>query len=478
MKKSIILFLSLSVCILIFSNFSDNRSSYIFTTINNAPDLPENPYKYSDVVIPDHLFKSPETDTIFSGYESAGVDSSSFDFIEDDIATLGRVLFYDEKLSALENISCGSCHKQELSFAENKQFSEGISAPTRRNSMHLNDLAWTNKEGFFWDLSESDLKEMIRLPLTDDNEIGANMNDIAIKLGDTEYYPSLFQNAYGSSKINEDRITEALTHFISSFNSFNSKFDQAAAEGFSSFTESERRGLDIFGKSCGTCHTQGGSPLESFLGQIEFADPEDMFLLSSSFFNNGLPADDNDLGVGEWLPGMDHLFKPPSLRNIELTAPYMHDGRFNNIDEVIQHYSEDAIENQWSAGFIPPGGFQFSNEEKQDLKAFMITLTDNTFAKEEKWSDPFATLSNTVEIEITDVVVRPNPMSDISVIEFSNLNNLLASMNIYNASGQLMTYKNTTGSSFLIEKNEFPQGMYVIHIIMGDKRATRKLIVN
>lgn len=474
MKKSFTLLLGLSTCLFIFSNFSEKSTSYVFTSMTEGPVLPDIPFEYSDIQFPDHLLEAPEEDPGPTGYESGGIDSTAFDFIEDDIATLGRVLFYDEKLSALENISCGSCHRQELSFAENKALSEGISSLTRRNSLHLNDLAWTNNEGFFWDLSESDLQEMIVLPLTDDNEIGANMSDIQIKLSETDYYPTLFSNAYGSALINQERITEALTHFISSMNTFNSKFDKEASNNFNDFTESELRGLELFGEACTTCHSQGA--LGSNLG-FPTAETEELVLLFPFFFNNGLPIDPIDRGVGEWMSGFNDLFKPPSLRNIELTAPYMHDGSLLDLDEVIDHYSEGVEENEWSGFFIPSGGFGFSEEDKADLKAFLLTLTDDTFAKEEKWSDPFLKTTNTFEIEIKDVFIKPNPMSQSALVEFQNDKGNFASMNIYSTNGQLITHENTIGSSFEIEKGAFNTGMYYIELIIGDQRASMKLIV-
>ncbi|MFT6336264.1 MAG: cytochrome c peroxidase [Saprospiraceae bacterium] len=285
------------------------------TVVADAATLPETPYAYSDIPFPDHIFN--DNDTIIGYRAGVRLDSFVFDFIDDDISTLGRVLFYDKKLSALEDISFGSCYIQELSFTESKRFSEGISAPTRRKSMHLNDLACSNADGFSWAMKEDKLSSMILLPLTDENEIGANIEDVKLKLDNSLYYPELFTKAFGDSNISEERIVDALVHFISSMTTFNSRFDNELKHEFSGFTETEQLGMEIFAMNCSTCHSQVA---HSFFGEDIFIDGN-IVEIFPFFFNNGLKENTDDIGVGEWLPGFDHLFKVPSLRNIELTGP-------------------------------------------------------------------------------------------------------------------------------------------------------------
>ena len=472
MKRNAFIFLSCCFLVIFLSNFKIKKTnSFVFSMLTEEPQLPETPYTYNDVVFPQHLLNP---DTIETGYESGGVDPRAFDDIENDVATLGRVLFYDQKLSALENISCASCHNQSLSFTENKSFSEGISAPTKRNSMHLNDMAWTNNKSFFWDMSETDLHEMIRLPLTDENEIGANMDEIAMKLSLTDYYPELFVKAFGDPLITEDRIVDGLVQFIMSMNTFNSKFDQEAAQGFSGFTIQEELGLQLFSENCTFCHNQGKHAFfEEELGN--FGTPLESFPF---LFNNGLPADPDDAGAGEWNPGFENLFKIPSLRNIELTAPYMHDGRFDNLDDVINFYSEETEENEWSFGFIPPGGFQFSEVEKSSLKAFLKTLTDETFLTNPIWSDPFGETVNVPQNGFDNFVIKPNPLSDYSIIEFDNSLEKLTSISIYSSEGRLVKHDNFSSNTYRLNKSEFNTGMYLLEIIQGDKKQTQKLIVN
>ena len=471
MKKSLTFFSIIAGLVIVLSSNTNKITTFVMMTVAESPNLPSTPYKYSDILFPEHIFN--DRDTII-GYQAGGeLDSLVFDFIEDDVATLGRVLFYDKKLSALEDISCGSCHIQELSFTESKRFSEGISAPTKRNSMHLNDLAWSNADGFSWAMKEADLSSMILLPLTDENEIGANIEDVKIKLENTEYYPDLFTKAFGDSNVTEERVVDALVHFISSMTTFNSRFDNELKNEFIGFTESEKLGMDVFSSSCATCHSQGP---HSFFGEEIFVD-ENIIEIFPFFFNNGLEEDVNDQGVGEWLPGFEHLFKVPTLRNIELTGPYMHDGQFTTLEEVIDHYSEGIVENQWSGFFIPSGGFDFSQEEKTGLIDFMKTFTDESFLTDDKWSDPFADVVGEQPLVIESISLQPNPTTDRATISFENNNNELVAVSIYSQDGRLLRHDKITSNSYSIEKADYPEGIYFINLLMGNRRATQKLII-
>ena len=445
-------------------------SNFIFTTVNDVPDLPDTPYDYSDITFPDHLLNAQD-DTIDLGYEGGGIDSLSFDGITDNGATLGRVLFYDKKLSSLETMSCATCHNQAMSFAENKAVSDGLTLPTLRNSMHLNDIAWTNKEHFFWDMSETDLNTMIRIPLTDENEIGADMDDVAQKLGATSYYPQLFTEAFGDPAITEDRIAEALIQFISSMTTFNSRFDQEAANNFVGFTTQEQLGLDLFSANCNTCHSQGGHNV--------FGLPFDIPTLEISpfIFNNGLPEDPDDAGAGTWEPGFSNLFKIPTLRNIDLTAPYMHDGRFETLKEVIDHYSDEVIENEWTAGFFPTGGFSFTDTEKEAMVAFLKTLTDESFLTEPRWSDPFGLETDIENFSIENLIIRPNPTRDVAVIEYDNPTNELVTFHVFSADGKLVLNENTRSDRYTLDKGIFLPGTYFIEVLMDDQKSTAKLMV-
>jgi len=470
MKKVFTVGLALVSLVFLLSNFTLPKvSNFVMMVVGEEPVLPIDPYAYDDAEFPEHLFNLGDD----IGYGGGGRDTFALSVLDNDKATLGRVLFYDKKLSAVEDISCGSCHLQELSFAENKSFSEGVNSETRRNSMHLNDLGWSNADGFTWDMRETDLHEMIIIPLTDENEIGANIDDVKIKLEQTSYYPELFSNAYGDGEITEDRIVDALVQFITSMTTFNSRFDQQVVSDFSEFTEQEMLGLELFSLNCTTCHTQGS---HTIFGEDIFFEGGIINELPF-IFNNGLPEDPDDAGAGEWSENLNNLFKVPTLRNIELTAPYMHDGRFSNLEEVIDHYSDEAIENEWTI-FIPPGGFGFNDEEKEALLVFLETLTDDTFISNPRWSDPFANALNNNNIAIQELKLAPNPTSDIATISFANDKNNLVSINILNSSGMLVKHDQFRGSEYQFEKGDFSPGMYTIQLIMGDQRSVQKLIVN
>ncbi len=463
--------------ILGFKNL-DTRN-FVFALVQDTPTLPDIPFDYS-ADFPAHLLA--EEDSPDTGYEAGEIDSTAFHDIDDDISTLGRVLFYDKKLSAMENISCGSCHIQENSFAEEKQFSEGISALTKRNSMTLNDLAWTSQETFFWDMSQTDLHTMIQLPLKDENEIGAVMEDVVFKLNDTDYYPQLFQKAFGTRQITEERIVDALVNFIKSMHTFNSRFDQQADINFKDFTEKERHGKNLFASNCTSCHSEGagfGTFGEILIPTGGSTHPVDIFPF---IFNNGLALGE-DLGVGEWheSPFNNHLFKIPTLRNIAVTGPYMHDGQFETLEQVIDHYSEGVVQNEWTNFFIPGTGFGFDDEEKEALIAFLHTLTDETFFTNPKWSDPFE--FSLVEDPIPaaplyfDVTIAPNPMMEQALITFRNPLRSEVSLNVFDVHGRLIHQTTSTLESISLDKSLFTTGTYFLELQMDNKMNKQKLVV-
>ena len=466
MNRAITISIAFGFLVLALSNFSlDKKTSFIMTTLTEEPVLPEIPYVYTVEEIPDYL-ADPDTNPV--PYYVAEVQTTAITEVEDNIATLGRVLFYDKKLSAMENISCGTCHDQSLSFAENKPLSEGIASNTQRNSMHLNDLGWSNSRRFSWDMEQTSLKDMIVLPLTDGNEIGASEWDLPRKLEGESYYKELFGKAYGEQYITIDRIVDALEQFIVSMNTFNSKFDQHAPTAFQNFTESEKRGMSIFQQSCTTCHRQGNTST--------FGTPPP----PNATNNNGLPPDPEDIGGGDWDDRYDGLFKLTTMRNIELTAPYMHDGRFETLEEVIEHYSSEVVDNEHtSQGFIPDGGYDFTDQEKADLLNFMKTLTDNTFISNPKWSDPFAESSSSTSgvLQFENLRLKPNPMSDRAVIEFKNDRNELVSINILSSDGRLIKHDSTTSNKYELEKSTFETGIYYVQLIRDDAKSVQKLIV-
>lgn len=472
--KKMLLFAALVLFVGLLSSSKDSNSTmgnYIFMVDGNEPDLPTTPFSY-EFELPDHL--QGRQDTIQVGYETSEPDTTLVPIVSDEGATLGRVLFYDKKLSALENISCGSCHLQESSFADNKALSQGVETLTTRNSMALNDIAWTNNNTFFWDFRGSDLHSAIALPLTDDNEIGADMNDIAAKLRETNYYPQLFRDAYGTPHITQDRIVDALVQFMASITTFNSKFDQGIQNGFSDFSESELNGKELFASNCSSCHKEGSQ--FAFFGEIFTQDEglERALEIFGIFFNNGLESEPTDKGAGEWLrEDFAGLYKAPTLRNIEFTAPYMHDGRHETLDEVIEHYSTGIQETSW--GGVPVGGFKFSETEKRDLKNFMLTLSDRSMLTEEKWSDPFGLPTGTDELDI-EVTIRPNPMDAFAEIVVTD-NSQRIDVQITDMGGRVIKRDYFTSSQYIIEKGNLSTGVYFVRLLRGNESAGYKLIV-
>jgi cytochrome c peroxidase len=473
--KKIYFFSSIALLLLALSSSKQSRTTapkVILTVDGTAPNLPSQPFDYQ-FHLPKHL-TGERFDSV--GYETSNPDTTLIPLISNEGATLGRVLFYDEKLSALENISCASCHLQSASFADNKAFSQGVNTLTSRNSMALNDIGWTNNNTFFWDFRGADLHSAIELPLTDDNEIGANMEEVAEKLENTSYYPALFENAFGSSEITEAKIIDALVQFMASITSFNTRFDEGSINDFSNFSASELRGKNLFANNCSFCHKEGSQ--FTFFGDIFFNPNEEFEMIFENFgflFANGLEEQPSDPGLGGWLgEHFTGLYKVPTLRNIELTGPYMHDGRFSNLDEVIEHYSSGIVQNDWTFS-IPIGGFNFAEQEKTDLKNFLLTLTDHSLQSEEKWSDPFATPLGTEELQI-EVSVQPNPMDYYSEIILTD-NHQRVDVYIMDASGRLLKRDYFTEDRYVIEKGSFTTGVYFVQLLRGHESTSIKLLV-
>lgn len=286
---------------------------------------------------------------------------------------LGKSLFFDPILSRTGTHNCASCHDPHYAFSDPGRQSTGVSGEfTRRHSMPLFNLAW--KQSFFWDGRVESLREQVLHPIVHPDEMGSSLPELSERLAEEGRYTQRFAAAFGSGEINETTISLALEAFLLTLISDNSKFDQAmrqkvelsAAEqrGFELFmTEFDPR-TDQFGADCFHCH---GGPL--------FTD--------NTFHNNGL-AMSSDRGLAEFT-GKDSdvgKFITPSLRNVALTAPYMHDGSIETLEEVIEHYMSGIHASATLAPSIakhPEGGLPLSDEDKAALVAFLKTLTDPEF---------------------------------------------------------------------------------------------------
>jgi cytochrome c peroxidase len=301
---------------------------------------------------------------------------------------LGRRLFYETRLSANNRIACATCHRQEYAFTDGKPFSAGVDGTlTKRNSMTLANLAWVRT--FFWDGRAEGLEEQAATPLTDKHEMGQSLCVSAQKLQAIKPYPALFKKAFGSSQITADGIINAITQFERTLISCNSRYDQYLQEKYQP-TASELNGMKLFftnpnpekqirGAACDHCH---GGP-KTFI---------------ELFHNNGLDSIPGDAGREDITkqPVDKGRFRVVTLRNIALTAPYMHDGRFKTLEEVVDHYSDHIMPSRTLSIFLQDNsntvhGTQLglTTQEKKDLIAFLQLLTDSSFITDKRFSNPF-----------------------------------------------------------------------------------------
>jgi len=301
---------------------------------------------------------------------------------------LGRMLFYEGRLSADNKLSCGSCHMQEKAFTDGEKLSKGIhGAQTDRNSMAIVNLLWTRK--FFWDGRARTLEDQVVFPLTNLHEMGQSLQKSVEKLQATTSYPKIFKTVFGDENITADRIVKALAQFERTLISDHSKYDQYLQKKVQ-FNASELRGLHLFntppnpekgirGANCAHCHGGAKNYLELF-------------------HNNGLDKISKDAGIAVFtgLKTDSGRFKVPTLRNIALTAPYMHDGRFRNLEEVVEHYSEHVVQSENLSAFLQhesnvrgETALKLNVQEKKDLIAFLNTFTDSVFIADSRFSNPF-----------------------------------------------------------------------------------------
>ena len=335
--------------------------------------LPEIPYQYAALTLPVHF-----TDPVAERFDNTPADNP----VTDHGATLGRVLFYDTRLSANDTISCGSCHVQERGFVDPRRFSRGFEGRlTDRHAMNLVNLRYHPRARFFWDERAGNLESMVLLPIENPIEMGHDLSALPALLARDGRYLELFRLAFGEPAVTRDRIGRALAQFLRSMVSYRSKYDAgraAVASGaadFPNFTRQENRGKALFHRSCAVCHL----PVQ-----------EAHFVMMAPV-NTGLDDDtrNSDGGVGDLTLNpreMGH-FKSPSLRNVEVTGPYMHDGRFATLEEVIDHYSSGGKNHPNKDARMSP--LDFTASEKAALVAFLETLTDRTFLTDPRFSDPF-----------------------------------------------------------------------------------------
>ena len=304
---------------------------------------------------------------------------------------LGKKLFFDKRVSINDEQSCADCHSPEKAFTDGRRVARGTEGKLgTRNSMPLFNLAW--KKEFFWDGRAKSLREQVLQPIQNPIEMHQSLTNLAAKLSaigraglpvspdarqrvPTGDYPALFEAAFGSPEITAEKIALALENYLLTLTSFDSKFDRVL-RGEEKFTDEEQRGFELFsteydprrqqyGADCFHCH---GGPL----------------FQSQAFANNGSDSEFRDPGR-ELVTGKASdrgKFAVPSLRNVALTAPYMHDGRFPTLESVIEHYSTGISRSATldpNLAKHPDGGVPLSPEDKRAIVAFLNALTDKKF---------------------------------------------------------------------------------------------------
>lgn len=363
----------------------ENLYTAISNTFGDNIDF-ANLYNYANQTIPNYITK----------------DNTTTNPITDKKATLGRVLFYDKQLSVNNTIACANCHQQAAAFSDLAQVSTGVNGSTGRHSMRLINARFATETRFFWDERAATLEAQTTQPIQDHTEMGFSgqdgdptLNDLLDKLEAIDYYQELFQEVYGDQNISEARLQECLAQFIRSIQSFDSKYDIGRAQvannniNFPNFSNDENQGKTLFltppqfnpngvrvggGAGCGGCHRA----------------PE--FDIDANSLNNGI--------IGIIAGGTDlTVTRAPTLRDVfrnngnELNGGLMHTGAFS-MAGVIDHY--DQIRNDPNNNLDPrlrPGGnpqdLALTQAEKDQLLAFLKTLTGTDVYTNPKWSNPF-----------------------------------------------------------------------------------------
>jgi len=380
-KRNTQFILSIILVVAAFSACQKNAEEVVGTRV---PVLPEEVYPYDS--LPLEIAFDP-----FGGH-----------VIDNNVATLGRVLFYETRLSMNNRVSCGSCHLQQLAFSDRVAQSKGFQDKlTSRNTPPIVNIGL--QATFFWDMRQPLLADMVLDPIANHIEMGLESRPYMLeKLRKLEYYAPLFEAAYGSTEITDERVASALEMFMRSIVSVNTPFDEGRNDGFVNFTQEQEFGRQLFFHKfpCSACH--GGSELSGLSDASNVG-------LEMDYVDNGV------LGTADSGEPLDGWFKVPSLRNIEFTAPYMHDGRFATLEQVIEFYNNGVqphpqlstmLREHTDGGFfslgtelgsaaaIDPLGRQplrmhMTEPEKRALITFMKTLSDDGFIRDPRFSDPF-----------------------------------------------------------------------------------------
>lgn len=355
---------------------------------DRVPVLPEQVYSYDDPR-PSHFVDDG------SGASVLTLDPTGGE-LDDDVVTVGRILFYDVNLSVSRTVRCASCHVQGASFADTQTLSLGVRSVTDRHSMALANAAFTPSDQFFWDNRADSLEAQIEEAITGPIEMALTLPQLVERVEERPFYPELFRAAYGDDQITDERVIGAIADFVRAMVSANAPYDDGRGtvenprDPFPNFTDQENDGKELFfspisegGGSCSNCHTG-----------------EAQVLIGAR--NNGLSADDTDQ-LGRIDPGVFRAtgaetdrgsFRSPSLRNIAVTEPYMHDGRFFALEAVVEHYNSGIadhpqLDDELRAADGSPVRLGWNDDQVDAVVAFLGTLTDEAFLRDPRFADPF-----------------------------------------------------------------------------------------
>lgn len=394
--------------------------------------------------------------------------------ITDEGATLGRVLFYDKKLSANNTISCGSCHHQQFAFGDSAVQSKGLDGSfTTRHTMRLVNVRFGTEQNFFWDQRASGLEFQTTQPIRNHVEMGfsgingdPDIDSLIRKLQPIPYYQTLFRLAFGDSLITEDRIQLALAQFVRSIQSFDSKYDSGKAKvgndllPFPNFSAEENQGKDLFlhpptsgGAGCFSCHRPPVFDIDPGIG------------------NN------NTISVAGEPDSIDvSVTRAPSLRDIvnpsgELNAPLMHNGSITSLEALVEHYNI-IVPNPANTNLdrqLAGQDLHLDQAKKSALIAFLRTLTGTNLYTDKKWSDPFDGSGNLTLIPSPSTValetpfqasLYPNPaISSVSVrLPFGRY-----SLEVRDLAGRTLQTQQISPTCS-IDLSRFPKGMLQFYI--------------
>jgi len=416
----------------------------------------------------------------------------------DEGATLGRVLFYDVELSKNRKVSCASCHQQQFAFTDTARFSIGYDGQlTHRNSMSLAHARFQKDSAFFWDNRALTLEIQTLMPIQSEVEMGLTLDTLVARVAAKSYYAPLFQAAFGSSTVTTQRIARALAQFVRSMNTFGSKYrigvnsttGNPSIVPLVNLTAEENLGKDLFMDerrgNCQACHTRN------------------IFVPQGSK-NIGLDLVYSDNGVGSAFnnPAKNGQFSVPSLINVALTAPYMHDGRYKTLEQVVNFYSDSIKPHPNLDGFLrailpgtidpnnntcdtcPPRIIRYTETEKRALVAFMKTMTDTTLTTDARWSDPFCRTTSNPQLDpVLGWGVYPSPLRRGMTLQVKLIagQSFTGALCVFSSDGRLLfrqEYSLQPGSNFISIPSIFKStGSYLVQWNRGSKPLGVKQVV-